>query len=97
MKVTYYQPFTFELSDKDKIEAAFEVLKSIISPGEYLETKKDSKLNIELTWLCRDEDYYHGSPSTDYLRVATELDLAVFKVRTELRKRYEKLQSNNKV
>lgn len=50
-------------------------LKSMLNGGEWLRTKDGKKI------ITKDEDgWRHGSVSEDYVRDATELDLAIFKV-----------------
>ena len=75
MKVTYYQPCEFELTKKDKQQAARLILNELIYPAEYLRN-----INGEM-WLTQDDPHWrHGSVSEEKVRKATELDLAVFKV-----------------
>ena len=71
------------LSTADLDEITLHRLYQMVSPGEYLRTKKDGTI-----WLMQDDpDHRHGSISEEYVRDATELDVAIFAVIKELKKR----------
>lgn len=75
MKVTYYRPYVFTLSEDDMVKATKQTLKALVHPGEYLRNVKGKM------WLTRDDpNWRHDNVSEDYIREATELDLAVFTV-----------------
>lgn len=63
------------LSDYNIKEVTKQKLKSMLDGGEWLRTKEGKKI------VTKDEDNWrHGSVSEDYVRDATELDLAIFTV-----------------
>lgn len=63
------------LSDYNIKEVTKQKLKSMLDGGEWLRTKEGKKI------VTKDEDNWrHGSVSEDYVRDATELDIAIFTV-----------------
>jgi hypothetical protein len=77
---TVYSDIELSLSEQD--EVTLHRLERIVSPGEYLRTKKDGKI-----WVMQDDPgHRHGSISEDDVREATELDIAVFTVMKAIRK-----------
>lgn len=84
MKVSQWKEVyqEFELTDRAANEVAIEQLERLVSPGEYLRTEKGK------TWLKQDDpNWRHGSVGEEIVREATELDIAVFAVLRELRKK----------
>jgi hypothetical protein len=69
----------FELTDKAALEVTIEKLEQLVSPGEYLREVKEGK---KTKWVLKQDDphHYHGSISEHFVRDATDLDIAVFKV-----------------
>lgn len=53
-------------------------LQKIFYPGDYLAVKDG------VLWVAEDEDCRHGTPSTNYLRPATELESAAWRVLTDI-------------
>lgn len=51
-------------------------LLELVNPGEYLRTEKDGKIVLKQD----DPHWRHGSVSEVYVRDATALDIAIFKV-----------------
>ena len=63
------------LNENEVNEIATKRLLQLVAPGEYLREEKGKII------LKQDEPHWrHGSVSEDYVRDATELDIAVFKV-----------------
>ena len=63
------------LSDHNIKDVTKRKLKSMLGGGEWLRVRDGKKI------VTKDEDNWrHGSVSEDYVRDATELDLAIFKV-----------------
>lgn len=76
----------FELTDKAANEVAIKQLEQLVYPGEYLREVKEGK-KTKLVLKQDDPDHRHGSISEEYVRDATDLDVAVFKVLTALRQK----------
>lgn len=76
----------FELTDKAATEVAIEQLERLVSPGEYLREVKEGK-KTKLVLKQDDPNHRHGSISEHFVRDATELDIAVFKVLEALRQK----------
>ena len=81
MKVSQWKEVyqEFELTDRAANDVAIEQLKQLVYPGEYLREEKVGK-KTKLVLKQDDPNHRHGSISEDYVRDATELDVAVFKV-----------------
>ena len=78
-KETVYSDIEISLDEQDEI--TLDRLERIVSPGEYLRTKKDGTI-----WVMQDDPgHRHGSISEDDVRPATELDIAVFDVMKAIR------------
>lgn len=83
MEVRYDELITrsVTLTPKQVTDIAIERL-LILAQGKYLSKNRDGRW-----WVAKDEDNWrHGSVSTEYIREASELDLATFKVIEALRK-----------
>lgn len=66
---------TIDLDDNQVKEITRKKLRALVALGEYLREEKGKII------LKQDEPHWrHGSISEDYVRDATELDIAVFKV-----------------
>ena len=76
----------FELTDKAALEVAIKQLEQLVSPGEYIREVKVGK-ETKLVLKQDDPDHRHGSISEEYVRDATELDVAVFAVLKALRQK----------
>ena len=76
----------FELTDKAANEVAIKQLEQLVSPGEYLREEKVGK-KTKLVLKQDDPNHRHGSISEEYVRDATELDIAVFAVLKALRQK----------
>ena len=76
----------FELTDKAALEVAIKQLEQLVSPGEYIREVKVGK-ETKLVLKQDDPDHRHGSISEEYVRDATDLDVAVFKVLKALRQK----------
>lgn len=71
-KVSYEDIY---LSDSNVKEVTSNKLKSMLGKGEWLRTRDGKQI------VTKDEDNWrHGSVYEDYVRDATELDLAIFTV-----------------
>ena len=78
---TVYTDVHLSLGEED--EVTLHNLYRMVSPGEYLRTKKDGTI-----WLMQDDPgHRHGSISEEYVRDATELDIAIFAVIKEIETR----------
>ncbi len=84
MKITQNRIITEEihLTEDTVNKVAIDRLCQMLNGGEYLRTDN------EKVYLKQDDpDWRHGSVSEVIVREATELDIAVFKVLDELRKK----------
>jgi hypothetical protein len=84
MKVLQYRSVYEEinLTEETVNEITIKRLQMLVSPGEYLRTENGKTLLKQ-----DDPGWRHGSVSEEVVREATELDIAVFKVLTVLRKK----------
>lgn len=82
-RFTRTETHKISLTDDEMKEIAIHTLKRMVSPEEYLRTE-----NGKLVLKQDDPHWRHGSVSEEYVRHATDLDIAVFKV-------LEKLQCKN--
>lgn len=82
MKITVYETIEkyINLNTKQMKEVTQAYLMSLVSPGEYLRTDHTGKLVLKT-----DVHYRHGSIGEEYVRDATEFDIAVFDIISRLR------------
>jgi hypothetical protein len=83
MKITVYETKATDINlDRRQMkEVTLAYLMSFVRPGEYLRTDHNGKLVLKM-----DDPYHrHGSISEEYVRDATELDIAVFDIIGRLR------------
>ena len=88
MKITFARSVTEDiiLPEATVTEVVERYLRQLVSPGEYLRKDADGKTVVKQD----DPDHYHGSISEHYVRDATEVDLAAFKLLEHIRsKKYE--------
>jgi hypothetical protein len=75
MKITIPTFHEVTLNDSICDDITKRRLKVLLKGGEYLRYKKDTR------WVCQDDPHWrHGSISEEYMREASELDLAIFTV-----------------
>jgi hypothetical protein len=84
MKVSQYRSVyeEIELTAETVNDITIKRLQMLVSPGEYLREEKG-----KIVLKQDDPGWRHGSISEEVVREATELDIAVFKVLTALRKK----------
>ena len=83
MNFTVYETVEkqIKLNNKQMRDIAISYLESLVYPGEYIREVK-GKLVVK-----QDDPYHrHGSISEEYVRDASELDIAVFDMLDKLRK-----------
>ena len=61
------------LSEENVKEVTKAKLRSMLN-GQYIRYKNKE------AWVCEDEDSYHGSIGTEYLRRATPLEVSIYEV-----------------
>ncbi len=64
-----------DLDDRAVNEVVRNKLRAMVAPGKYLREKNDVIMLMQ-----DDPNWRHGSVSEEIVRIATELDIAVFKV-----------------
>jgi len=76
INITQSTTSKINLPDHTVYEITSKKLKQMLYPGQFLRRDDAGKLIVK-----KDEDNWrHGSVSEDYVRDATELDIAIFKV-----------------
>lgn len=83
MKIEYFERKQVDLTDEQVLQVTKAQLMRLVYPGEYL--RYDGKKG-KAVLKQDDPNWRHGSVSEEYIRDATELDLAVFRVLEALRK-----------
>lgn len=66
------------LTPENVVEVTKKKLQDMLYPGDYVTMKHNGKKDKTL-WLAKDEDHYHGSVGTEYIREATEDEIILYK------------------
>jgi hypothetical protein len=80
MKIHYTESKEAFISSSEINRITISKLETMLKGGQFLRSKDGE------TWVAKDEDNWrHGSVSEEYMRPATDLDLALFTVLSVLR------------